>query len=454
MVNGKGNLASGGGQACTVLRAMAICCCLASAWTMASAKTDWLISCKIRADKFDYVLPGAMRDNGIDMWIIIDKGRGTEPLFRDFGSATSNGRGLYVFTDRGGERIERALLGVGVDAVRDCGVYDRYGDPSELAAFVQQRQPQRIGVNFTTDEALMPMEGRHLSDGISHTDFRNLQKTLGEPYASRLVSAERLIAQFRGRRVALELVEFSKIAEFTRTLLDRALSNEVITPNVTTLGAVQWWLEERRTELGLESGWEATVYISPPDGKEIANTHRVIRPGDIVQIDFGVGRNNFFTDIKRFGYVLKENETALPKWVATAFANARTIRRMIRSNVTSGGSGRGKLDALKERVAALGFLYTEAEQASETPGVEVNIGMHPAGNSGHDAGGALFRIYPVRTDYEIQPYSIISLEFIVFTPTPAWGGKKVPVNIEENALITPHGIEWLHVPQDRPLLIR
>jgi Xaa-Pro aminopeptidase len=419
-----------------------------------NGQSEWLKSCKIRSDKFDYVLPDAMRDNNIDMWIVIDKGRGTEPLARDFGSASSNGNGIFIFTDRGDDRIERAVLGHGVDEVKDCGVYDVFADPTGIAEFVRERDPRRIGVNFTTDSEIFPMEGRHLSDGISHTDFKNLQATIGEPYASRLVSAEKLIAHYRGRRVALELIEFSRIAEITRSLLERALSNEVITPNVTTLGEVMWWLEEQRAANGLESGWDATVYVSQPNGVEVGNTHRTIRRGDIVQIDFGIGKNNFFTDMKRFAYVLEADEEFLPEWVNAAYDNAMLIRQLIRDNVSSGGIGRDNLDALKVLVAELGFAYTEDEQASDSADVEVNIGMHAAGNLGHDAGAALFQIYPVRTDYEVQPNSIISLEFIVFSPTKEWGGRKVPVNIEENVLVTPHGIEWLHVPQDHPLVIR
>jgi len=419
-----------------------------------TARTDWSIACSIRSDKFDYVLPDALRDNDIDMWIVIDKGRGTDPLANDFGDASSNGNGIFVFTDRGGDRIERASFGRGVDEVKDCEVFDHYGDPSKLGEFVRERGPETIAVNFTSDEELFPMEGRHLSDGISHTDFGNLQMALGEPFASRLVSAERVIAHWRGRRVALELIEFSKIAETTRELLDRALSNEVITPGKSTLGDVMWWLEEQRKHRGLASGWDPTVYISPPDGNEIGNTDRVIQPGDIVQIDYGLGGNNFFTDMKRFAYVLENDEQDLPEWVLEAFVNSRKVRKMIRENVTSGGPGRPKLELLKQRVGEMGFVYTEDEQPSDVAGVEVNIGMHPAGNLGHDASGALFQIYPTRTDYDIQPYSIISLEFIVFTPTRKWRGNKLPVNIEENVLVTPHGIEWLHVPQNRPLLIR
>ncbi len=199
------------------LAVIAICgSLLANIAVAGDARTDWDISCMIRADKFNYVLPDAMRDNNIDMWIIIDKGRGTEPLSRDFGDATSNGNGIVIFSDRGDARIERAVLGRESDEIKDCGVYDITGDPDDIRSFVDERAPQRIGVNFTTDTSIHPMEGRHLSNGLSFTDYNNLQATLGEPYASRLVSAEKLIAQFRGRRVTLELIEFSRIGEITR----------------------------------------------------------------------------------------------------------------------------------------------------------------------------------------------------------------------------------------------
>ena len=121
--------------------------------------------------------------------------------------------------------------------------------------------------------------------------------------------SERLIADFRAQRVASEVIEFSKIADITRKLEERALSNEVITPGKTSQADLVWWLEEQRKAMGLERGWRPSVYLSPPDGVEIGNSNRVIQRGDVMQIDYGIGRNNFFTDIKRFAYVLREGET-------------------------------------------------------------------------------------------------------------------------------------------------
>jgi hypothetical protein len=35
------------------------------------ARRRWEQMCQIRKDKFDYILPQAMRENGIGMWIVI-----------------------------------------------------------------------------------------------------------------------------------------------------------------------------------------------------------------------------------------------------------------------------------------------------------------------------------------------------------------------------------------------
>ncbi|MEE9502952.1 MAG: hypothetical protein V3V48_12825 [Candidatus Aminicenantaceae bacterium] len=154
-----------------------------------NAQDDMAIENMIRGDKFNYVLPKAMRNNNIDMWIIIDKGRGTEPLFRDLGFATSNGNGIFIFTDRGGKRIERAVLGGEPELLVESKTYDIFERISSLRSFVAERDPKRIGINVSTATELWPPEGRHLTDGLSHTDYVNLKKELGEPYASRLVSA-------------------------------------------------------------------------------------------------------------------------------------------------------------------------------------------------------------------------------------------------------------------------
>ena len=77
-------------------------------------------------------------------------------------------------------------------------------------------------------------------------------------------------------------------------------------------------------------------------------------------------------------------------------------------------------------------------------------------NRGKSLGGAVHYLRPnrIRKKYVVHPKSIISLEFIVFTPVEKWNGNKVPICIEENALITENGIQWLHPPQEKVLIVR
>ena len=47
----------------------------------------WDRLCQIRQDKFDLILPEAMRENGIGMWIVVQKEGKNDPLWEDMGQA-------------------------------------------------------------------------------------------------------------------------------------------------------------------------------------------------------------------------------------------------------------------------------------------------------------------------------------------------------------------------------
>ena len=70
----------------------------------------------MRNDKLDLILPGAMRDNNVDMWIHVTRQGDPDPMALQFGSTY----GYLVFTDLG-DRIERAVFG-GAGAVEKIDV--------------------------------------------------------------------------------------------------------------------------------------------------------------------------------------------------------------------------------------------------------------------------------------------------------------------------------------------
>lgn len=136
---------------------------------------------------------------------------------------------------------------------------------------------------------------------------------LGEPYVSRFVSAEKLVSDFRSRRVATEIAAFSEAAQHSVELAERALSNEVITPG-RPRSPKRRWMQEELLRRGLGSSFDMpSVYITGPKGNEGLSNDRIIRGGDFLSIDWGVCLMNFCTDVKRQAYVLKAGETARPQ---------------------------------------------------------------------------------------------------------------------------------------------
>lgn len=408
----------------------------------------WERLAQIRRDKFDLVLPEAMRENGIDMWITVMKEGYRDPLWMDLGQGYVGSIGFYVFTDRGGERIERAALGISGYLLERSGAYDIVTGNFDLRQFVQERDPQRIGVNMSA-----AIGG---ADGLSHTSYQYLVETLGEPYASRLVTSQKLASDFRSRRVATEIAAFAEAGELSREIAERAFSNEIITPGVTRLEDVSWWMMQQLFERGLDTSFGMpSVYVTGPDGIEATSNERIIQRGDLLMIDWGVGFLNMYTDMKRIAYVLREGETAAPPGFQNAFDQALKVREIIRRTIKPGGTAADMLETLNGAISDGGFeMMAEFNKISGSDLTEVMIGCHSVGNLGHGIGPSIAWFNPLRMTFEIRPTNMFSIELFAYTAAPEWGGAKVRIPLEDDAIVTARGIEWLYPVNDRILLIR
>lgn len=411
------------------------------------ARNRWERLCTMRREKFDRVLPEAMRENGIDMWIVAMKEGHHDPLWELLGRGYVGSIGYFIFTDRGGDRIERAAIGI-TDHHRDaCGAYD-IDSTIALGRFVAERRPRRIGLNMS--------EEMGLADGLSHTLYNHIVKEVGPEYATRLVSAEKMVSDFSSRRVASELVAFGEATEMGRQIAERALSNEVITPGVTTLRDVAWWIQEQMLTRGLGSSFEVpSIYITGPNGIEATSNDRIIQRGDLVMIDFGVGYLNMWTDQKRIAYVLKPGETSLPASYQRAFDNAVRMREVIRRTARAGKTAQAMMDEVNAAIVAAGFTALRAfNQVRDDASVEFIIGCHSVGDWGHGIGPSMAFFNPGRLTYEMRPTNLFSIELFAYTPIPEWQGKKLRIPLEDDAVVTSRGVEWLSPPIQRIGLIR
>jgi Xaa-Pro aminopeptidase len=420
---------------------------LASHVQAQEARRRWEMQRQIRLDKFEQILPLAMRTHGIDMWIVAVKENHYDPLWEDLGRGYVSGIGYYVFTDRGGDRIERAALGPSGYLVERSGAYDQFGAATSLPAFVKERNPKRIGVNMSDD--IGP------ADGLSHTMYLHLVKTLGDGFANRLVSAERLVSELRSRRVASEIVAFGEAAGIAIQLAERALSNEVITPGKTTLEDVAWWMQDRLLERGLGSEFDMpSVYVTGPSGIVATSTPRIVQPGDVMMIDWGVQLMNFGTDVKRVAYVLKPGESAPPASIQSAFDKAVAVRDVFKKVIRPGVRADDTMKKMDEALRAAGYGVIEFNQPNADDKTDVVYGFHPVGNTGHDIGPSLTTWQPLQRTFTLHTQHMFAFEYFAYVPIAEWGGKKLRVPIEDDAVLMEHGIQFLHPANYRLLMIR
>jgi Xaa-Pro aminopeptidase len=412
------------------------------------ARRRWERMCQIRKDKFDLILPEVMQENGIDMWITTVREGDYGPLYEDMGRGYPGSLGFYVFTDRGGDRIERAALGVGGYMLARCGAYDIVTGSTDLASFVAERDPARIGVNMSRSIGA--------ADGLSHTSYEAIVEQLGETYSSRLVSAEKLVSDFRSRRVMTEVAAFAEAGEISREIAERAFSNEVITPGVTALEDVAWWIMDQLLARGLDTSFDMpSIYITGPDGIEATSNERIIQRGDLLMIDWGVGFLNLYTDMKRIAYVLKPGETEVPPGIQNAFDQGRRVREVVRANIKPGLTAAETLDVINQRLAEAGFhVMEEFNVTSDTDKTEVIVGCHSVGNTGHGIGPSIAWFNPLRLTFEIKPTNMFVIELFAYTAAPEFGGAKVRIPLEDDAIVTERGVEWLYPINERILLIR
>ncbi len=323
---------------------------------------------QVRHSKFDQVLPRVMRDNEIDMWIHVMRPWTPDPLRFEFGSDA----GIFIFTDRGADRIERAVF---AGAVGDVDAYDLVATPlvelptfvdgviteqpggnetdylefrfDGVGEFVAERDPRRIGVNYAEALGLSAASERApLTDGLSHTDYGLLMDAIGDTYAARVVSAEHLILDYLAGRVDEEIELYHQFGLIAADNLDREFGKVV--PGVTEL-----------------SDLEGNVFRRDPDGVEFHAQDPqpyVLRPGDVFTILHGAGNRIFSSDLGGNAYVLREGETEAPPEIQQVWQAALETRQILLENIVAGRTAGETLDLLIRKIEAAGYYYNPVDQ--------------------------------------------------------------------------------------------
>lgn len=422
----------------------------------------------MRNDKLDLVLPAAMRDNNVDMWIHVT--RGHDPMVMQFGRTS----GYLIFTDLG-DRIERAVFGGSAGAVENIDVwgsedvarafagynYDN-SDPrqgfsvpevfDEITEFVAQRDPTTIAVNYSD---FMPV-----ADGISHTQYLKLVEILGPKYSARIVSAENVINDFLVRRTSREVAAQVEILALARQRVLELLRSVV--PGETTAAEAN----------------ARVLFSAVSSMSETSSPDYVLQRGDLFFSGAYPGGTSmgFDVDTKTYAYILREGETEAPEFLQEVYDLAIAGQWIMRPHMRVGMTGGESLAAMVEAMEDAGYIYTpfadkgagdyemlrEALAHTDKPGFSID--NHSMINNRIETGEVEVDIRtegtsmgPFRTfthHRKIQENHLFAFEYMVHKNIEERPGFPLAFNISNPQIVTSKGVEFIQPPNERMVLIK
>ncbi len=390
--------------------------------------------------RLDRVLPALMAEYDVEMWILSMREYAEDPVFFSIVAPTTfaaRRRSIYVFARRPDGSVERLALGGGDQG----GVYEAYrstrpvseaeGDGAGSAELVgneqrrllrevvEDRDPANIVLNIDEVQAF--------SDGLHAGEREAIERALG-PYVERVRREPRLAVDFIAARVPEMMPRYREVTETVHAMLSRAFSNAVITPGVTTVDDVRWWLRQESLRLGMTNWFHPSVSVQREG--DIPPGPTVIQRGDLLWVDFGVVAMNLHTDTQHLGYVLREGETEPPAGLRRCLATTNRLQDILLEEMEPGGTGNEIL------ARALAVMRGE--------GIDGTIYTHPIGDHGHGAGPLIGRWdaqegVPGRGDVVLRPDTWHSIELQSTSPIPEWGGKRASCRQEEEAFLDAEG---------------
>lgn len=389
--------------------------------------------------RLDEIVPRLMQRHDFEAWIIDSREYNEDPVGRTMlpftWQRTARRRTLLVFKDFGRQRGAISRYPVGPFP----SVWDPEQQPDQwnaLADFLSE-VTGKIGIDISNTFPL--------ADGLSSTEHYAITRSLDEHH---LESAEKLAVGWLETRLPEEVELMQKTCAIAHSLLRRALSTEAVRPDVTSTEDVAWWLAQRARDMGYGIWFHPGVSVqrrgdgasSPADGPR----DRVIEPGDLMHIDFGIVLSGYHTDQQQHAYVLKGGESTAPQSFTLGLKQGNRLQEILMDEMAPGRTGN---DVLKD---ALGRARSE--------GITPVIYTHPLGLHGHAAGATIGLwdsqdAVPGAGDCSIGPGTAWSIELAVEITVEEWDGQDARIMLEEDAFLGADGIDFLDGRQEELWII-
>ncbi|MEO0698472.1 MAG: M24 family metallopeptidase [Pseudomonadota bacterium] len=402
-----------------------------------AAKIDAILK-----QRLDTLIPTLMREEGVDMWLLMSREYFEDPVtasMLDGKSMSARRRTILIFFDPGnGAPIERLT----VSRYGLAGLFAPSWDPADepdqwhaVADIIAARDPATIAINVS--------DATRFADGMTKSQYDAMMAALPSALHERVVSGETLSTRWLETRTEAEQGIYPGIVAIAHAIIGEALSSNVITPGVTTCADVQWWYRERLKALGLKPWFHPSLGVQREGAKGILDGDTVIMPGDLVWTDFGITYLRLNTDTQHLAYVLKPGETEAPTGLKAGLANSNRVQDILTSNFKVGLSGNEVLAAARAEAIA--------------QGLDPSIYTHPIGTHGHGAGPSIGfwdnQEPDPRGEDKVRANTAWAIELTSYASVPEWGGQRVDFRTEEDAFFDGRQVRYLDGRQTQITLI-
>lgn len=400
---------------------------------------------EIRKERISTLLPQAMEAAEVDAWLVICRENDNDPMADHIGGENAGGTAVFMFyfDEDGFHSLAFSPIGEST-ALDELDIHDRVipvergmSAIDQAAEFMNFRDFDRIAINTSNQNKL--------ADGLSHSQYLALVEAAGVQTARKFTSSENLIYEWLSVKLPAEVEIMRKAAELTAAWQLEAY--ETITPGVTTDAEVAAFLDAKMEEYGVGEAWNPSQNPNVNSGVDRGHSHateKVIMPGDVIQTDFGIKLyDRWVSDIQRFAYVLQPGESEAPDDIQYYWESGRDGGKAAFAAMMPGVRGEDVDAAQRTLMQQNGSEY-----------VMWSTG-HPVGYVAHDAGPNLGGSHMPGQRPAAQLLLKPGMVF-AFDGFHAWtleGGGTKTISVEEMAVITESGAEYLIPPQEELILV-
>lgn len=399
---------------------------------------------QIRTQRINTLLQEALNSANVDCWLVVCRENNNDPIAVHVGGENAGGTAAFLFfNDENGFHSMVFSPSGEATALDDLDIHDevisveRGTSAVEMAAnFIKEKEFGTIAVNSSDSNAM--------ADGLSYTQRKDVENLLGD-FEGSLVSSTELVYEWLSIKLPEEVEILKKAAQLTADWQIEAYKQVI--PGKSTDADIAKFLKQKMAEYGVTDGWAPDQNPNVNSGPDRGHSHatdKVIMPGDVIQIDFGIRvYDRWVSDIQRFAYVLKEGETEAPEDIQYYWESGKAGNRAALNAMRPGVKG---VDV--DRAQRVLMENANSEYVMWSTG-------HPVGYVAHDVGPNLggSQASHVRPASEKQLKAGMTFAFDGFHAWKLKDGGIKTISVEEMAVVNDDGATYLIEPQEALILI-